>query len=65
MTKQEFKKEVVIYKSHRLANKLISVTYAMVLAKNDCGNPTTIGGERTEVLKDFGGALTSLYYHYA
>ena len=56
MLKQEFKKTVKIYKSHKLANNFISVTFAYVKGKN------SVSVERTEVLEDKGGALTSLYF---
>lgn len=57
MTKAEFSKTVKIYKSHKLANGFISVTYANVL------NEGTVSTERTVEIEDKGGALTSLYHH--
>ena len=55
MTKQEFSKTVKIYKSHKLGNDLISVTYAYILSNN------AISTQHTEAVEDKGGALTSLY----
>ena len=55
MTKKEFSKTVKIYRSHKLRNNFISVTYANVL------NPTTVSVSRTVHIEDMGGALTSLY----
>lgn len=57
MTLQQFKKEVVIYKSHNLKNGFISITYADILAPNTCST------ERTIEIEKHGGALHSLYYH--
>lgn len=57
MTKEEFAKTVVIYKSHKLKNGFISVTYAYVLGHN------TVSDERKVEIEDMGGALTSLFYH--
>ena len=57
MTKQEFSKTVKIYKSHKLANGLISVTYAYVLGHN------TVSTQHTVEIENVGGALTSLYSH--
>lgn len=55
MTKQEFSKTVKIYKSHKLANGFISITYANILS------PTTVSTEIKVEIEDKGGALTSLY----
>lgn len=55
MTKSEFAKTVRVYKSHKLANGFISITYAHVLA------PHTVSTERKVEIEDMGGALTSLY----
>lgn len=57
MTKQEFSKTVRIYKSHKLRNGFISVTYADILG------PNTISTENKVEIEDKGGALTSLYRH--
>lgn len=56
MTKKEFAKTVEIYKSHKLRNGFISVTYAHLLGNN------TVSTEITEEIENKGGALTSLYY---
>ena len=56
--RKDFAKTVKIYKSHRLANGLISVTYANILSAN------TISTERTECVLNVGGALKSLFFHY-
>ena len=56
MTKSEFKKTVIIYRSHELKNGLISVTFA------PCLNANTIGISRKVAIENKGGALTSLYY---
>lgn len=58
MTKQEFSKTLRIYKSHRLANGLISITYATLLGQN------AISTEKTIQIENKGGALTSLYLQY-
>ena len=59
MTKQEFSKTVKIYKSHKLTNGFISITYATLLGQN------AISTEKTVNIEDKGGALTSLYsYHF-
>ena len=55
MTKSEFAKTVTIYKSHKLKNGFISVTYAYVLA------PNTVSTAHTEEIEHKGGTLTSLY----
>lgn len=55
MTKTEFGKTVKIYKSHKLANGFISVTYAYILGDN------AVSTERTVEIEDKGGALASLY----
>ena len=57
MTKKEFAKTVKIFKSHKLKNGFISVTYAYVL------NDTTVSTQYTVGIEDKGGALTSLYNH--
>jgi len=55
MTKKEFTKTVKIYKSHKLVNGFISITYANVLG------PNTVSTQETVAIKDKGGALISLY----
>ena len=55
MTKQQFSKTVKIYKSHKLANRFISITYANVLSD------TTVSTEIKVEIEDKGGALSSLY----
>lgn len=55
MTKSEFSKTVKIYKSHKLKDGYISITYAHLLS------PSTVSTERTVEIEDRGGALTSLY----
>ena len=55
MTKSEFAKTVRIYKSHKLKNGFISITYAHVLGNN------TVSTEHTQEVEDKGGALTSLF----
>ncbi len=55
MTKKEFSKTVQIYKSHKLANGFISITYANVLG------PNTVSTQETVAVENTGGALTSLY----
>jgi hypothetical protein len=57
MTKKEFSKTVKIYKSHKLANNFISVTYAYVLSAN------TVSTEKTVQIENKGGALNSLYFY--
>ena len=57
MSKSEFAKTVVIYKSHKLKNNFISVTYAYVLGHN------TVSTDRKVEIENMGGALTSLFYH--
>lgn len=57
MTKKEFAKTVKIYKSHKLKNGLISVTYAYRLGDD------TVSTQHTVAIEDKGGALTSLYNH--
>jgi hypothetical protein len=54
-TIKEFSKIVKIYKSHRLVNGLISITYSSVLG------PDTVSIEKTICIENKGGALTSLY----
>ena len=58
MTKQEFSKTLRIYKSHKLVNGYISITYATFLGQN------TISAEKTIKIEDKGGVLTSLYLQY-
>jgi len=55
MNKKEFSKTVKIYKSHKLADGFISITYASVLG------PNTVSIESTIKIEDKGGPLTSLY----
>jgi len=55
MTKQEFKQTVKIYKSHKLKNNFISITYATILNNN------TVSTETTIEIENNGGALNSLY----
>lgn len=55
MTKSEFAKTVRIYKSHKLKNDFMSVTYAYVLGNN------AVSTERTVEVENKGGALTSLF----
>ena len=57
MTKKEFSKKVKIYKSHKMRNGFISVTYANILGNN------AVSTQRTVEIEDKGGALTSLYAH--
>jgi hypothetical protein len=58
MTKKEFSKTIIIYKSHKLKNNFISITYASVLAINK------VSTEKIVEIENTGGALTSLYsYH--
>lgn len=57
-TIKEFKKDVKIYKSHKLKNGFISVTYAYVY------NSTTCSTEETVEIENKGGALHSLYAYY-
>ena len=57
MTKKEFQKTVRIYKSHKLVNGFISVTYAYILGNN------AVSTQHTVEIEDKGGALTSLYAH--
>lgn len=56
ITKSEFAKTILIYKSHKLKNNFISVTYAHVLWHN------TVSTQITVEIENMGGALTSLYY---
>lgn len=53
-----FKKEVKIYKSHKLKNGFISITYSVVL------DPDTVSTEITIKIENKGGALHSLYAHF-
>ena len=57
MELKEFKKGIVIYKSHKLKNNFISVTYANKLSL------CTVSTEKTVEIEDKGGALTSLHYY--
>lgn len=59
MTKQEFSNTVKIYKSHKLANGFISITYAYVLSNN------AVSAQETVEIEDKGGALESLYFEIA
>ena len=54
-TIKDFKKDVIIYKSHKLKNGFISITYAVKLG------PNTVSTERTVEIENKGGALHSLY----
>jgi hypothetical protein len=54
-TLKEFKKDFVIYKSHKLANGFISITFASRLSTNTVSTQTTIKVE------NIGGAWKSLY----
>ena len=56
ISKAEFSKKVQIYRSHKLAGNIISVTYADYL------NDTTKSVSRTVEIENKGGALTSLYF---
>ena len=55
---KDFKKCVKIYKSHKLKNGFISVTYAYLY------NSTTCSTEETIEIENKGGALHSLYTYY-
>ena len=57
-TFNEFKKDVVLYKSHKVKNGFISITYAITLGVN------CVSTERTVEIENNGGALHSLYYYY-
>ena len=57
-TFNEFKKDVVFYKSHKLKNGFISITYAVILGTN------TVSTEKTVEIENNGGALHSLYNYY-
>ena len=57
-TINEFKKDVIIYKSHPLKNGFISITYSVVL------DPDTVSTEITIKIENKGGALHSLYTHF-
>ena len=54
MTTKEFSKTVKIYKSHKLAKNMISITYAYILGGN-------YSAEHTIKIENMGGALTSLH----
>lgn len=54
-TIKEFKKYVKIYKSHKLKNGFISITYAITLGCD------VVSTERTIEIENKGGALHSLY----
>lgn len=56
MSKKEFKNGIIIYRSHRLKNGFISVTFAHKL------NETTVTVSKKVEIEDKGGALTSLYF---
>lgn len=55
MTKQEFSKTVEIYRSHKLKNNFISVSFAYIL------DETCKSVSQTVQIENTGGALTSLY----
>ena len=57
-TIKDFKNTVKIYKSHKLKNGFISITYAVKLGSNACTN------EKTIEVENKGGALHSLYAYY-
>ena len=57
-TIKDFKKDVIIYKSHKLKNGFISITYATILGYN------VVSTERTIEVENKGGALHSLYVYY-
>ena len=57
-TIKDFKKDVVIYKSHKLKNGFISITYAVKFGSNAFSN------EKTIEIEDKGGALHSLFAYY-
>lgn len=58
MNRHNFYKTVKIYKSHKLANGFISITYASILGNN------TVSEEITVRIEKDGGALNSLYVHH-
>jgi len=55
VTLKEFKKDFIIYKSHKLANGFISITSASILGDNTVSTPTT------RQVENVGGAWKSLY----
>ena len=57
-TFKDFKNNVIIYKSHKLKNGFISITYAVIFSRNVCSN------EKTIEIEDKCGALHSLYAYY-
>lgn len=57
-TIKDFKNTVKIYKSHKLKNGFISITYGVKLGSNACTN------EKTIEIENKGGALHSLYAYY-
>ena len=57
-TFKDLKNNVIIYKSHKLNNGFISITYAVIFSRNACSN------EKTIEIEDHGGALHSLYAYY-
>jgi len=57
-TIKDFKKDVIIYKSHKLKNSFISITYAVKLG------PNTVSTDKTVEIENKGGALHSLYAYY-
>ena len=57
-TIKDFKKDVIIYKSHKLKNDFISITYAVKFNRN------AFSDEKTIEIENKGGALHSLYAYY-
>lgn len=57
-TIKDFKNTVKIYKSHKLKNDFVSITYAVKLG------PNTVSTEQTVEIENKGGALHSLYAYY-
>ena len=57
-TIKEFKKDVIIYKSHKLKNDFVSITYAVKFSRDTCTN------EKTIEIENKGGVLHSLYAYY-
>lgn len=64
MNKREFSKNVRIYKSHKLKNGYISITFAWILQRNPVGIVTTVSTQSTVELENQGGALTTLWNYY-
>jgi hypothetical protein len=58
MEKNEFKKTIKVYKSHKLTDNYISINYAVLLGDN------AISTERKIRIQNTGGALTSLYNYF-